>query len=231
MNWWEEWEGAKREGEERVSIAGKALTLCRSKIAWIVWLQNNSLFVPGPNFNHSGWIIHSRPMTCRNGDKESLLYFDSHNKFMTPCLKGGRNRQRRGKAGGNNRGLRSGYERRRVWNKDETGRIRGRETGDWGIKNGKACGGFGNKYVKVASLKKSTHMKAQLTLHINPGKLRDRLTACKYWPRFKTLYYIIIIIFFSWKWHLCFTKKCGSYHFRGLYIHYTCHNITYSFWM
>lgn len=28
-------------------------------------------------------------MTCRDGDKESLLYFDSHNKFMTQFLRCG----------------------------------------------------------------------------------------------------------------------------------------------
>lgn len=84
-------ERAWRDREERVSAAGKAMTARCSKIAWIVRLSN-SLFLPDPNFNHSGWIIHSRPMTCREGDKESLLYFDSHNKFMTQCLKGRRNR-------------------------------------------------------------------------------------------------------------------------------------------
>lgn len=33
-------------------------------------------------------------MTCSEGDKDSLLYFDSHNKFMTRCLK--EKRKRRG---------------------------------------------------------------------------------------------------------------------------------------
>lgn len=126
----------RREGEERVSAAGKALTARRSKIAWMVRIQNNSLFLPDPNFNHSGWIIHSRPMTCREGDKESLLYFDSHNKFMTRCLKGRRNRQREGGKGRRQRaqvGLWVPESVKQGWNRKEQrkGNRRSRNKGSW----------------------------------------------------------------------------------------------------
>lgn len=61
------------------------------KIAWIECLQNNSIFSLFLIFDHSRWIIHRGPMTCRQEDRESLLYLDSHNKFMNQCWNGGKN--------------------------------------------------------------------------------------------------------------------------------------------
>lgn len=77
----------EREKKKEWELQERRWQLAASKIAWTVRLQNNSLFLPDPNFIQSGWIIHCGAMTCREGDKESLLYFDSHNKFMTPMFK------------------------------------------------------------------------------------------------------------------------------------------------
>lgn len=64
-------------------------------------------------------------MTCRDGDKESLLYFDSHNKFMTRCLKGGRRgEEMRARGGGRARGEGQVVSARDREDKDETGRSR-----------------------------------------------------------------------------------------------------------
>lgn len=112
------------------------------KIAWMVQLQNNFLFsLPDPNFNHQGWIIHSQPMTCWDGDKESLLYFASHNKFMTWWRDGWRRKKRWRRQ--------LSLERQEVGEEDETGRSRERGTGDGGDKYRKNGSRF---YILVASL-------------------------------------------------------------------------------
>lgn len=109
-------------------------------------------FLPDPNFNHGGWIIHSRPVTCRDGDKESLLYFDSHNKFMTRCLKGGRRgEEMRARGGGRARGeVQVGGARDRE-DKDETGRSRrggNRRSRNTDSQMRQDVEGFGDKLLK-----------------------------------------------------------------------------------
>lgn len=104
-------------------------------------------------------------MTCSEGDKDSLLYFDSHNKFMTRCLK--EKRKRRGwkeewrqwwwwwgGAGGGGSGYAVSAKKCETKMKRE-----GAETGgEQGSQMGKGCTGLGDKYFKRSFCVK-THTK------------------------------------------------------------------------
>lgn len=87
-------------------------------------------------------------MTCREGDKESLLYFDSHNKFMTQCLKGRRIRRRRERGEetveGSSQVVRARQHETRMQQEEAEG-------GQKLEKQRLSCGRFGVKYAEVDS--------------------------------------------------------------------------------